>query len=63
MLLLLLFCTNVNSLNCYIESKGIPEPAVGEVVDKSAFKTLQCNILKEDPEKVKVNQLCLDDLF
>ena len=50
--ILLLWSGNVSSLNCYIDSKGIPEPGIGDVVDKTAFKTLQCNILKEDPEKV-----------
>ena len=42
-----------SSFNCYIDTKGIPEPTEADVVDKSKFKTFQCNVLKAEKEKVK----------
>jgi hypothetical protein len=52
--LVILIVGHVSALNCYIDSKGIAEPPLGEVVDKSGFRTLQCNILKEEKENEKV---------
>jgi len=56
--LFLVFCCialrdHVQALNCYIDSKGIRAPEIGQVIDKSSFRTLQCNILKEEIEKVQ----------
>jgi hypothetical protein len=48
----LAFVNAANAFQCYIDSKGIAEPEPDAAVDKSAFKTFQCNVLKTEPEKV-----------
>ena len=52
-LTLFMLLGNAVSLNCYIDTKGIAEPAEGAFVDKSKFKTFQCNVLKSEKEKVR----------